>query len=364
MPTDVLPAVHPAPPTTSPPRSRARTRDPWFDNAKMLLVTLVVVGHSWTLLPDTTLNSRLYTFLYLWHMPAFVLVTGYLSRRFTWSAGNLQRLATGVLVPYLVFEGLLVLFRRSFTGADYDRVWLQPHWPMWFLVALLAWRLATPLLLRMRHPFLVAVGLCLLGGLVQTELLDIGRVLGFLPFFVAGLLVPDSVVAWLRSEAARRLAVPVLAAGAMAAWVVDTQLRSSWTYWRDSYGTLGVSVLDGMLVRLVLLAVCLTLAAAAIALVPHRDGWLARMGAASLVVYLGHGFVVKAAEYAGVPGWAAADPALSLALVTSAAVGLALALASPPVVRRLNPLIDPVRTVASIEPVRAVATQLRETTAR
>ena len=30
----------------------SRPRDPYFDNAKMLLVTLVVVGHGWTLLPD------------------------------------------------------------------------------------------------------------------------------------------------------------------------------------------------------------------------------------------------------------------------------------------------------------------------
>ena len=29
------------------------SRDPWFDNAKMALVTLVVVGHAWTLLPLT-----------------------------------------------------------------------------------------------------------------------------------------------------------------------------------------------------------------------------------------------------------------------------------------------------------------------
>jgi fucose 4-O-acetylase-like acetyltransferase len=345
MPTAALATVHPSPPATA---AAPPTRDPWFDNAKMLLVTLVVVGHSWTLLPDTTVNDRLYDFLYLWHMPAFVLVTGYLSRRFTWSRRNLRRLVTGVVVPFLVFEGLLVLFRSSITGADYDRVWLQPHWPMWFLVALVAWRLATPLLNRSRHALLAAVALCLLGGFVQTEILDFNRVLGFLPFFVAGLMVPDDVVAWLREGRARLLAVPVLLAGTVAAWVVDTRLGTGWLYWRDSYADLGVSALDGMLARLVLLGVCLALAAAAIALVPRRDGWFARMGAASLVVYLLHGFFVKGAEYAGLPGWAAAHPALSLPLVTAAAVGLALALASPPVVRRVTHVVDPVRTVARV----------------
>jgi fucose 4-O-acetylase-like acetyltransferase len=42
----------------------ATPRDPWFDNIKMTLVTLVVVGHSWTLLPHNTANDWTYDFLY------------------------------------------------------------------------------------------------------------------------------------------------------------------------------------------------------------------------------------------------------------------------------------------------------------
>ena len=62
-----------------------RSRDPFFDNAKLLLVTLVVVGHSWNLLPAASTSSPVYTFLYAWHVPAFVLVTGYLSRSFSFT---------------------------------------------------------------------------------------------------------------------------------------------------------------------------------------------------------------------------------------------------------------------------------------
>ena len=40
-----------APPARARRPPRAKIRDPWFDNAKMTLVVLVVVGHSWTLLP-------------------------------------------------------------------------------------------------------------------------------------------------------------------------------------------------------------------------------------------------------------------------------------------------------------------------
>jgi len=41
------PTVAAAPERPGPPGGR----DPWFDNAKMGLVTLVALGHSWMLLP-------------------------------------------------------------------------------------------------------------------------------------------------------------------------------------------------------------------------------------------------------------------------------------------------------------------------
>ena len=34
------------------------------------------------------------------------------------------------------------------TGVDFERLWANPHWPMWYLAALFMWRLVTPLLLK------------------------------------------------------------------------------------------------------------------------------------------------------------------------------------------------------------------------
>ena len=66
------------------PPAPPKARDPWFDNAKMALIVLVVIGHAWTLVPvfngdpgsetSKTVGKWLYLFLYSWHMPAFVLV--------------------------------------------------------------------------------------------------------------------------------------------------------------------------------------------------------------------------------------------------------------------------------------------------
>ena len=129
----------------------ARSRDPWFDNAKMLLVTLVVVGHSWTLLPQTV-HDHLGLQLPLPVARAGVRAGHRLPvPRFTFSRRNLGRLVTTVVVPYLLFETPLTSVRAAVGGEHYERLFVNPHWPMWYLTALFLWRLATPLLARLPH---------------------------------------------------------------------------------------------------------------------------------------------------------------------------------------------------------------------
>ena len=324
-----------------PTRTPRPTRDPWFDNAKMLLVTLVVVGHSWTLLPESWLVDRTYDWLYLWHIPAFVLVTGYLSRRFTYSRRNLRRLVTTLVLPYLVFEGLFALLRVDIGGEKLERLWLNPHWPMWYLCVLVLWRLATPALRRTPHVLAVAVGISLLGGLVSVETLDVNRALGLLPFFTVGLVAEQRHLDLLRSRAARRAGVAVLVAGVVAAHLVESRASTEWLYYRSSYASLDVEPLQGMAIRAALLVVGLTMALSVLAWVPRTGGWFSALGAGSLVVYLFHGFYVKGAEYAGVPGWAADHAVLAFLVLTTVSVGVALTLSWRPVRTPLEKVVTP-----------------------
>jgi fucose 4-O-acetylase-like acetyltransferase len=331
-------------------RRAASSRDPFFDNAKMLLVTLVVVGHAWTLFPDWSETSPVYSFLYAWHVPAFVLVTGYLSRSFTYTRANLRKLLTTVVVPYLVFETLLALFRSAVGGEDMSRLYVDPHWPMWYLSVLFLWRLATPLLNRVGHPLLLAVAVSLLGGATSGDPLDVARALGLLPFFVLGLTVTREQLRRLADARVRVVAVALLSASFVVAVFVTPAISKEWLYWRASYGELGVTFAEGVLLRGLMLAVAGVLTLCALALIPTSQRWFTPLGSASLVVYLFHGFFVKAASYAGVGGLTERDPVTAFLLVSVAAVAVALLLAATPVARRLNVLVDPISTVTADTP--------------
>ena len=345
-----------AAPRTHHHRARARSREPFFDNAKMLLVTLVVIGHSWTLLPDVSTSSPVYVFLYTFHVPAFVLVTGYLSRSFTFTRANLRKLVNTVVVPYFVFETLLALFRTVVGHENFGVLYISPHWPMWYLTVLFLWRLATPLLTRLQPPvaMALAVAVCLVGGLNTVPALDLPRTFGLLPFFVAGLVMTREQFDWLARPRVRVAAAVLMVLTFAVATLTAGSFSKEWLYWRTGYPDLGVPFWLGAAVRLGLLVVAGTLALAALSLVPRSQRWFTQLGAASLVVYLFHGFFVKGAEYADVGGLSERDPVTAFLAVTGAAVCISLLLAATPVSKRLNKLVDPISTL-SAEPAGPIA---------
>ncbi len=330
----------PAAQATAPP---AKARDPWFDNAKMTLVVLVVVGHSWTLLPsDDGLQSWLYDFLYAWHIPAFVIVTGYLSKSFEWTRARMWLLVTTVALPYVLFEGLYALFRHEVGGVTFERLWANPHWPMWYLSAMFFWRLMTPIFKRMPAKVVVAVAISLVAGLYATDLFDNARIFGLLPFFVLGLKMHEGHWNLLRARRARWYGFAVLLGLLVLARFSGSWFETEWFYYRTRYDALDPDDLRALVIRMSLLLSGLVGAFAFFAVVPRTKTWFSALGSATLVVYLFHGFVVLGAEFAGYPGWSAGHMPWALFLVTACAVALALFLAWTPVSSKLNWAVDPV----------------------
>ncbi len=316
-------------------------RDPWLDNAKMALVTLVVIGHAWTLLPDDPINRHLYDFLYSWHIPAFVLVTGYLSRGFTWTGPRLWRLVRTVAVPYVLFECAFGLFRIYVGGERLEDLFVDPHWPLWYLPALFLWRLVTPIFRVLPGALLLAVVLSLAAGVWVADTLDLARVLGLLPFFVLGLKATPERLEWLRSRRAQMTAAVVFGGVVVGTWFIDSWASTEWLYYRAMYVELTTSDLQAVATRAGVLVIGCLGALAFLALIPRANGWFSRMGSATLIVYLFHGFAVKGAEFAGFQGWAARHEAWALVATTLAGLGLALLLAARPVAARLTNLVDP-----------------------
>ena len=320
-------------------------RDAFFDNAKYLAIVLVAVGHVWEPLRDGSRGvSALYLLVYAFHMPAFIVVSGYFSRNFDASPGRLRRLVTGVVVPYVVFEAAYTFFTR-WTDHDPDRpvTLLDPLYLTWFLVALFVWRLTTPFWQRVRYPVPVALAVAMLASLAPSigNDLDLQRVLQFLPYFVLGLVLKPEHFRLVRRRVVRVVAGPVFVIALVLAYWVEPRMSGAWFYHRDSAQELGAPAWAGPVMTLVAFGCSMVLVCCFLALVPGRRTWFTVLGAGTLYGYLLHGFLVQGSRAWGwyEPAWVHEPFGAGLVALVAAVVGTALC--TPPVRRVFRFVVEP-----------------------
>ncbi|MEE4418510.1 acyltransferase family protein [Streptomyces bugieae] len=293
-------APAPAPEEFAGPTGGTR-RDAYFDNAKYLAIVWVAIGHAWEPFYATSRTSAaLYLVVYAFHMPAFIVISGYFSRSFTFRPDQLQRLVTGIAVPYILFRTAYALFRYAAGDQpDLSVGLLDPWFLTWFLPALFIWRLTAPLWRIIRLPVPLALTIAALAS-ASPEIgsdLDLQRVLQFLPFFVLGLRLSPEHFRLLRRRAVRIAAVPVvLGATAFAYWAVP-RMNDAWFYHTDSARTLGAPWWGGGLMQLAMFGCSLVLTACFLAWVPGRRMWCTALGAGTLYGYLLHGFLAKGSRW-------------------------------------------------------------------
>ncbi|KPC98111.1 Acyltransferase family protein [Geobacillus sp. BCO2] len=87
-----------------------KERDYYFDNAKCALMLLVVFGHFLRPYIDGVLwVHSLYTWIFFFHMPAFIFISGYFAKKFH-EHGYLQKITKKWLIPYVLFQLLYSIY--------------------------------------------------------------------------------------------------------------------------------------------------------------------------------------------------------------------------------------------------------------
>ncbi|MBT2425397.1 acyltransferase family protein [Streptomyces sp. ISL-112] len=341
----------PAPTTAAPTRTGApptapQRRDPYFDNVKYLAIVLVAVAHAWEPVMDGSRAARaLYMIVYTFHMPAFILISGYFSRTFDMSAPKVKRLITGVAVPYVLFETAYSLFKRYVDDAPDTSISLvDPLYLTWFLIALFIWRVTTPVWRTLRHPLPVALAIAMLASISPDigDDLDLQRVFQFLPFFALGLLMKPEHFQLVRRREVRLLALPLFAGALLFAYWIAPHMQLGWLYRANSAQEMDAPWWSGAVMSLALFGCALALTIGFLAWVPRRKRWFTALGAGTICGYLLHGFLIKGAVYTGLfdrHTWLSGP--VGLVIVSVVAAGAVTLTCSPPVARTLKFATEP-----------------------
>ena len=118
-----------------------RQREYLFDNYKVLLIILVVIGHF--IEPNYEQNPFLYELkwgIVAFHMPAFIFISGYFSKKIP----SIKKMISGLIIPYFFYEILYYLLYTFILDKETGLYFTRPKFSLWYLMALFAWRILAP----------------------------------------------------------------------------------------------------------------------------------------------------------------------------------------------------------------------------
>ena len=190
-----------------------------LDNAKGILITLVVIGHMLLPIQGTTRGvTNFFYMIYAFHMPAFVFISGILAQRIYTRVPKRcfnGRRWCSTLWLYLLFQFILFFseipaYGRTTRFPDF----LHTSGAPWYLLALLLWYLLIPFFYAYRDfpysliAWILLTIMSLAGGYLASgalaglgDFLALDRVIAFAPFFFAGYFIgPERLMRFLGAE--------------------------------------------------------------------------------------------------------------------------------------------------------------------
>jgi fucose 4-O-acetylase-like acetyltransferase len=245
-----------APPTTA--------RSHFFDNAKLILIAIVAIGHfvePFAYTRTSTTLSALWFSIYLFHMPAFIFVSGMFAkglvdkRPFQTTKWLRNVVLYVALVLAIFLDTRYLMGQKGFTLSFFRQGGLP-----WYLLAIVIYPIVMVALKQIRPVPLLAgsVVLALLAGLDNSinDTLALSRVIVYAPFYIAGYYLP--IAATERFVRTTKIKYAALALSAVTIVVVFTQLHRLRPYMpllsaRRGYESAGVSDTTGLIARAIIL---------------------------------------------------------------------------------------------------------------
>ena len=305
-----------------------KQRDYLFDNFKAILIILVVLGHF--LEPNYRNNPMLFELkwaIFSVHMPAFIFVSGYFSKK----KASFEKLIKGIAIPYVVYElAYYVLYHMI--GKETTFSLHRPKFSLWYLMGLFIWKLVTPYFSKIPGCVVLAMIAGLLIGLTDYDnFFSIPRIVYFFPFFLAGMRFERSMLNRLRCKACKVVAAIVLVAGML--YLCLDQIHRSMPvqifYGRYSYEVMGQSAFCGMLIRLLCYVISFVLTYAIIIWIPQKQTMLSYMGQRTMAIYIFHGLLYSAVHFK-LSMLSAVDTNAEAALLITGCIALTFVLSAKP----------------------------------
>lgn len=285
-------------------------RDFVLDNVKGLLIILVIFGHLIEpfIFRGNSYLDDIYTAIYIFHMPAFIFVSGYFSKKH-----NVKKILE-IFIVYsfwqLIVYPFVISFIRDKSFLDIIRGIGAPFKTYWYLVSLLAWRILTPYIAKIKYIFPITLIVGVVFGLIDSPVnlahFSVGRTITFYPFFILGYCFKREYVYSIRQFINRRvglilfslvIAVGVCFLNADLKDLVSPKAVNKILYGKNFYDEIYKNPVVGVMYKTVLYCVQLLSVLFLLSWVSSTKNILCKIGGNTMFTYLSHALAIEIFYY-------------------------------------------------------------------
>lgn len=341
-------------------------KDLRISNLKGILIFLVVFGHFIEIYKYE--YYELFVFLYAFHMPLFIFISGYLAKRM-----RISKIINLVFL-YLIFQTFFSIVLYFIGDYPLQFTYGKPHFHLWYIVSLSCWYVIVWLIVKLNPNnivksliFIVLTFISFMsrwyindiGKLIQvyyenftSYTLSIQRTLSFIPFFFVGYFMNNKWFKTISNSAKNRLFTIILLSITMFVTFYFVQERQGLeSLFRGSFGThryMGESetIFTYFILMFSYYILAFWLCYLVINLTSSQSSILTRWGDNSLTVFLFHPifiFIIRSTEF--METWTAMT---KLSVYLTIAIIVTTFLSSKIVIKYTNWLCNPYRTIKSL----------------
>lgn len=168
--------------------TKAKMRNYYLDNAKFVLIIMVILGHGLARLGEGVFCKTIDASVYFFHMPLFIFVSGYFSKGIIdkgfWKSIFL------LCESLIIFDILHIILRMILF--NYNLSWsllIIPQWSLWYLLSLIFWRIIIAIIDKYinSQSTVIAILVGVIVGFIPIDgPLSFQRTFSLFPFFMLG----------------------------------------------------------------------------------------------------------------------------------------------------------------------------------
>lgn len=263
-----------------------------LDSLKGFLIITVVLGH---ILGDgiqDVLSKYCRMFIYTFHMPLFILMSGYFTKikedTITFWKGLLN-----IAIPLCIFQVISVLLVFLIDGTINKTILITPYWTLWYLLSLIFWKIILQyspkrLLNQSLLYMIIAIVVSIFCGLLPFErILSIQRTLNFFPFFLFGFYLKQKKIILPNLKWEKLVCVSLICVNVILILIdLYPEKQSILLRGADNYGINDIPAKIYMLI-------CAFIVSISFFKISKENKMLAHIGQNSIFYYLYHGLIIE-----------------------------------------------------------------------